>query len=852
MPSADKSSTRLLRIGAIAAVGLVAGLLQSRMAFAAGTDALSDADSASVTSGDPQSKPKRGPLNFAPHALSFGRVQVGVPVAKPVTLTNKGGVAISINQIITAGTGYSASQNCATVAAGGGTCVVTVTFDPVKAKKPKGTTVTGTLTLKDTATNTPQKVSLSAVAFGTPTPTPTATPTPTRVPTATPTPTPTPTPATPTPTPTPTHSPAPTPTPTATPTPGPCSSGICGQVMGGLTPISNSSITLYAAGSTGYGSGATPIGTATTAANGMFTVTSYTCPAGNPWTYITATGGNAGSGANSAIELMAAVGPCNSLSISTYVTINELTTAASEWALAQFFDLGGHTVGAPSTNASGLKNAYAGFANLAHVNPLNFLVNGNPSSFLPSAASCPGSTANCDGLERLNTLANILAGCVESSGSSSSACAGLFCDASPGLTYAGSCSGTPAVTDTMGAAHLIVTNPASNVNAVAALYKLASVSTPFAPALAEAPDGWEMALNFNPSGAALVSPDSIALDGLGNLFMTNENSVSELTVGSGYALGLHFAPSGAALSNPDSLAVDASGNTFVLNSGGGGSVSELTAGSGFATGLNFAPPAAAFDSPRSIALDGSDNVFAANYFETGSGASGSVSELTAASNYATGINFVPSGSSFVFPLSITLDRSGNVFGTNCGGHCGADVSQGVVSELTEGSGYTTGVSFAPASAAFSGPDSIAVDGSSNVFVANEGSGNLGSVSELTAASGYATGLNFAPASAGFVGPTSIALDGAGNVFVANGGQAPSVSELTAASSYATGFNFAPAGAAFLAPNSIALDPSGNVFVTNPGADASVSEILGLAKPVITPIQNCRTFEFTHSSQFCVP
>jgi len=33
--------------------------------------------------------------------------------------------------------------------------------------------------------------------------------------------------------------------------------------------------------------------------------------------------------ANSAISLMAALGPCNSLSASTTVTINELTTAAS-------------------------------------------------------------------------------------------------------------------------------------------------------------------------------------------------------------------------------------------------------------------------------------------------------------------------------------------------------------------------------------------------------------------------------------------------------------------------------------------------------------------------------------------
>ncbi len=79
----------------------------------------------------------------------------------------------------------------------------------------------------------------------------------------------------------------------------------------------------------------------------------------------------------------------------------------------------------------------------------------------------------------------------------------------------------------------------------------------------------------------------------------------------------------------------------------------------------------------------------------------------------------------------------------------------------------------------------------------------------------------------------------------------SVSELTAASSYATGLNFAPTGASFMAPNSIALDGSGNVFVANSAGD-SVSEILGLAKPVITPIQSCVVYWTSHPGQNCVP
>jgi len=69
----------------------------------------------------------------------------------------------------------------------------------------------------------------------------------------------------------------------------------------------------------------------------------------------------------------------------------------------------------------------------------------------------------------------------------------------------------------------------------------------------------------------------------------------------------------------------------------------------------------------------------------------------------------------------------------------ANIDGNGVSELPVASGYTTGLNFAPSGAAFSGPISLALDGSDNVFVANE---NGNSVSELTASSSYATGLNF--------------------------------------------------------------------------------------------------------------
>lgn len=133
-----------------------------------------------------------------------------------------------------------------------------------------------------------------------------------------------------------------------------------GQVNGGSAnnPIGGAAITFYAMGNSGYGTGATSLATATSDSSGSFKV-ALTCPASNSGvqTYITAVGGNPGSGTNSGIGLMALSGPCNALTTSSFVMVNELTTAAAEYALAQFSDSTGKTIGTSSTNATGPADA---------------------------------------------------------------------------------------------------------------------------------------------------------------------------------------------------------------------------------------------------------------------------------------------------------------------------------------------------------------------------------------------------------------------------------------------------------------------------------------------------------------
>ena len=179
-----------------------------------------------------------------------------------------------------------------------------------------------------------------------------------------------------------------------------------GHVLGGQQPVTGAAIQLYAASQLGYGLPATALiaSAVTTDANGSFIITGdYTCPYPTSQVYLTATGGTPGGlGANANLALMAALGPCGNLTASTSIAVNELTTVASAYALSPFMSSPTQLSTSP-TNVTGLTNA------AATVNKLVNITSGQaPGSTLPAGATEP--------LAELNTLANILASCVNSNG----------------------------------------------------------------------------------------------------------------------------------------------------------------------------------------------------------------------------------------------------------------------------------------------------------------------------------------------------------------------------------------------------------------------------------------------------
>jgi streptogramin lyase len=570
-----------------------------------------------------------------------------------------------------------------------------------------------------------------------------------------------------------------------------------GMVHGGQQGVSGATIQLYAAGATGYGSAGTPLLTKTVTSNGAgsFSITlDYSCPTPTTQVYIVATGGNPGLAMgtnNTALAMMAALGPCGSLTSSTFIFIDEVTTVASVYALAPFMSAGGGTkLGTSSTNAPGLTNAFLTVNNL-----VNTAQGTAPGPSLPAGATAPTA--------ELNTLADLLSLCVNTSGPAG-ACTTLFNDATP--------SGLGAPTNTIDAMLDIALNPGHNVST---LYNLVTGIVPFEPTLTAAPNDWTMAINY--VGGGLNAPQSIAVDGSGNVWVANAgtgaNSISKFSSG-GSAISGALGYTGGGLSLPWGIAVDTSGNVWVTDAiTTGGALSKFSS-SGAALSGTTGYTGNGLSDPFGLAVNGAGVVWTAN-----------ISSTSAFLNTGAPQGFYTPGGKQDY-YNIAIDGSGNVWMTDneaTGKMPPPNVEKFTSSGMVVNS-YTAGGQ--------SQSWGIAIDSAAHVWISNYGNN---SVTELnsngTAVANYTGG--------GLNSPQGLAVDGLGNVWVANAGPAAnpgnSVTELNnsgAAFSPSTGF----VGGAMTSPFSLAIDGSGNVWVTNNNVGSnSVTEIVGAAAPVVTPL-----------------
>lgn len=583
--------------------------------------------------------------------------------------------------------------------------------------------------------------------------------------------------------------------------PAPLRTSPKGVVHGGQQPVSGSTVQLWEVGKSGYGTGAALLGTAaTTDAFGNFSLTSYSCSTtadgGNTLIYITASGGNPGlanNANNSALMMMATLGTCGSVTDSTFVDINEVTTVASVYSLAQFMSQSGG-VGSYGASTQGLQNAFQTSSNLVDMGRGTAL-----KSTLAGNGVVPAA--------KINTLANIIAGCINSDSPQSLPCTSLFQQATP--------PGGVAPTTTMGALLDIAQNPGNNV---ANLLTLPTPAAPFQPTISGATD-LTLAIGYAGGGGAA---QSLAIDGTGNVWVADY-----ATGGTASALSL-LSPTGAPASNSPyqnvnqtagayALAVDGNNSVWLANRDSNSAMQFTSTGS---AGLTINPQGSALtsvglNSPSGVGIDPGGNLWFTN------NAGNSVVELApTCADSACVTSYTGGGLSG--PNGIALDSSGNAWISNTTGSSVTRIIPGTGPAADTGGGLTT-------------PTGIALDGSTNVWV-TDGSNPLltklnSNGAPLSSSAGYTGG--------GITASTAVAIDGAGMVWIAsNAGNR--LAEFTGGGTALTSVS-GYQDASLSAPTSLGIDQSGNVWladgqpVVQNGTTLNVTEFVGLATPTINPL-----------------
>ncbi len=581
-----------------------------------------------------------------------------------------------------------------------------------------------------------------------------------------------------------------------------------GNVHGGRQPIVGAHVYLFAANNTAYGqpsvsllnpsaTGAAtdPVGTyVTTDANGLFTITNdYSCTP-NTQVYLYALGGDPGAGPNSAAGLIAVLGSCPAsgsfLSSIPFVQINEVTTVAAAYSIAGFATDATHvsSSGTPAAQ-TGIANAFANAANIASLNT------GQAYSTLPTGNGIVPQS-------KINTLADILAACVNSTGPSAGGCATV-------LTNAKDPSGaTPA--ETASAAINIAHNPGANV---ATLFSALLPTPPFLPNLSSAPTDWTLALTITFNGGSLAQPaDHLAIDAGGNVWVKNNAGgisrfgniaklspsgtlLTSFTAGTNIAVGPTIDASGNVWTASDSALQKFDNNGNVLS------------GSGFSS--NYV------SNYSGIAFDKNGNAWTTN---SNFGFPSQVYEFTSSGTPVPATQGFTGGGLQNSPLP-AIDPSGNIW-TAGGSNLAEFNTSGAISPST---GFTGG--------GLSSSSGIAIDSAGNIWVANTNSVSkfLNAGTPVSPSTGFTGG--------GLSNAAAIALDGAGTPWVAN---ANSVSHLAADGTPISGSQGYAYDTTVTIRPSIAIDGSGNVWFPIPSipftlTSVSVEELVGAATPVVTPI-----------------
>ena len=330
------------------------------------------------------------------------------------------------------------------------------------------------------------------------------------------------------------------------------------------------------------------------------------------------------------------------------------------------------------------------------------------------------------------------------------------------------------------------------------------------------------------TSAGLVSPQRIALDSSANFYIVDAGRIRKVAngtittmAGGGSPAGENGPAASAQLLSPQGLALDAAGNLYIADQGTGrilkvsGGLLSKVAGGGNPLAANvedILATSAVLSMPYGVALDPSGNI----YFAESTAArvrkiSGGFITTVAGGGSVVGDNGPATSAQLSDPLGIAVDAGGDLYIADL--NRVRMVSNGTITTMAgNGTAGYQGDSGLATAAELASPNGVAVDSSGNLYIADTGNNRVRMVSGgvITTVAGNGTygftGSNGAATSATLGAPSGVATDSSGNLYITDAYRVLKVSK---------GKIAAIAGLA--APQGVAVDAAGNVYVANPSS-----------------------------------
>jgi sugar lactone lactonase YvrE len=230
------------------------------------------------------------------------------------------------------------------------------------------------------------------------------------------------------------------------------------------------------------------------------------------------------------------------------------------------------------------------------------------------------------------------------------------------------------------------------------------------------------------STAQFYSPQGLAFDGTGNLYVADQgnNAIYKITpagtvtilAGTGLAGYVNGAGTIARFNSPQGIAVDAAGNIYVADRNDNmirkvtpaGIVSTFAGTGGYALTDGDGPTVATFNRPVGVAVDAAGNVYVTDQGNT------ALRKITPAGAVTTLIGNTTTTALLNTLSGIAIDAQGNLYITDQTGRILFINTQNILYTLA-GKANTSGfLDGSKTTALFSGPTSIAVDAGKNIYV----------------------------------------------------------------------------------------------------------------------------------------